>query len=91
MNGAAEGRSAGGSLAVVEVAAGVCGHKTTATAESTGAYNVKVQLESDCPQVQKSALIKAVEVAAGLALPKDVTMKISKVSADDRAEKDKKD
>jgi hypothetical protein len=103
--------------AVVIVDAGVCGYKTTVTAEKTSGYNVQVHIESDCPHVQKiapeplevdavrqiglrsglpslletayaccahaacpvpSGLIKAVEVAAGLALPGDVTMKISK-------------
>ena len=87
-------------------------------AKTTG-YTVRLELESDCPHVQKiagepievdalrqiglrgglppllesaygccahaacpvpSALIKAVEVAAGLALPNDVAMKITKES-----------
>ncbi len=103
--------------AVVLVDAGVCGHTATVKATKTTGYNVRVELESDCPHVQKiapepievdavrqiglrgglppllesayaccahaacpvpSALIKAVEVAAGLALPGDVTMQISK-------------
>jgi hypothetical protein len=103
--------------ATVTVEAGVCGYKAAITAEKTSGYNVRIEIESDCPHVQKiapepldvdaikqiglrgglpsllegayaccahaacpvpSALIKAVEVAAGLALPGDVTMKISK-------------
>jgi hypothetical protein len=103
--------------ATVVVKAGVCGHAATIVTEKTAGYNVRVQVESDCPHVQKivpgplevdalrqiglrgglpplleaayakcahaacpvpSALIKAVEVAAGLALPDDVTMKISR-------------
>jgi Family of unknown function (DUF6951) len=103
--------------ALVVVDAGVCGHGATVRAAKTGGYNVRVELESDCPHVQKiapepievdalrqiglrgglppllesayaccahaacpapSAVIKAVEVAAGLALPDDVTMTITK-------------
>jgi hypothetical protein len=103
--------------AVVIVDAGVCGHTATTRAAKTTGYNVRLQIESDCPHVQKiapegvevdalsqiglrgglpsllesgyaccahaacpvpSALIKAVEVAAGLALPDDVTMRITK-------------
>jgi hypothetical protein len=105
--------------AVVVVDAGVCGHKATITAEKTTGYTVRLEIESDCPHVQKiapeplevdglrqiglrgglpslletaygccahaacpvpSALIKAVEVAAELALPGDVTMNISKAA-----------
>ncbi len=103
--------------ALVVVDAGVCGHAATVKATKTSGYSVRVELESDCPHVQKiavepievdalrqiglrgglpplletayaccahaacpvpSALIKAVEVAAGLALPDDVTMTITK-------------
>jgi hypothetical protein len=103
--------------ALVLVDAGVCGHTATVRASKTTGYSVRVELESDCPHVQKiaaepievdalrqiglrgglppllesayaccahaacpvpSALIKAVEVAAGLALPDDVTMTITK-------------
>jgi hypothetical protein len=99
------------------VEAGICGHKATIKAEKTEGYNVRLEIESDCPHVQKiapeplevdavrqiglraglptllesayascahaacpvpSGIIKAVEVAAGLALPGDVSMKISK-------------
>jgi hypothetical protein len=102
---------------LVLVDAGVCGHTATVRATRTTGYNVRLELESDCPHVQKiaaeplevdavrqiglrgglppllesayaccahaacpvpSALIKAVEVAAGLALPDDVTMSITK-------------
>lgn len=108
-------------IASVLVDAGVCGHKATITASRTEGFNVRVQIESDCPHVQKiapeplevdtlrqiglrtglpslletaysrcahaacavpSALVKAVEVAAGLALPRDVSMKISKSLSD---------
>jgi Family of unknown function (DUF6951) len=101
----------------VVVDAGVCGHTATVRAVKTSGYNVRVEIESDCPHVQKiavepievdalrqiglrgglppllesayaccahaacpvpSALIKAVEVAAGLALPDDVTMTITR-------------
>ena len=106
-----------GPSARVLVDAGVCGHTATVRAAKTGGYIVRLELESDCPHVQKiaaapieldalrqiglrgglppllesayaccahaacpvpSALIKAVEVAAGLALPDDVTMTITK-------------
>jgi hypothetical protein len=109
--------SAAAPSALVLVDAGVCGHTATVRATKTTGYNVRVELESDCPHVQKiapepievdavrqiglrgglpplleaayaccahaacpvpSALIKAVEVAAGLALPDDVTMQITK-------------
>jgi hypothetical protein len=106
-----------GPSALVIVDAGVCGYTTTIRAAKTAGYNVRLELQSDCPHVQKiadepieidavrqiglrgglppllesayaccahaacpvpSALIKAVEVAAGLALPDDVTMSITK-------------
>ena len=106
-----------GPSALVIVDAGVCGHAATMRTAKTSGYNVRLELESDCPHVQKiaaepievdalrqiglrgglppllesayaccahaacpvpSALIKAVEVAAGLALPDDVTMTITK-------------
>ena len=109
--------SLAGPSALVVVDAGVCGHTATVRAVKTSGYNVRLELESDCPHVQKiaaepievdalrqiglrggpppllesayaccahaacpvpSALIKAVEVAAGLALPDDVTMTITK-------------
>jgi hypothetical protein len=101
----------------VAVDAGVCGHAATIRAAKTAGYTVWLEIETDCPHVQKiavepievdalrqiglrgglppllesaysccahaacpvpSALIKAVEVAAGLALPDDVTMKIDR-------------
>ena len=112
--------AASGPSALVIVDAGVCGHTATVRAAKTTGYSVRVELESDCPHVQKiavepievdalrqiglrgglppllesayaccahaacpvpSALIKAVEVAAGLALPGDVTMTITKEQA----------
>jgi hypothetical protein len=104
-------------LAVVEVAAGVCGHTATITATRTSGHIVRVSLVSTCPHVQKigpemnevdalrqiglrgglpsvletayghcahaacpvpSGLVKAIEVAAGLALPANVEMRITK-------------
>jgi len=103
-------------VATVEIDAGVCGHTTTVTAIRGEGYSVRLEIKSDCPQVQAldtqigevdalrqiglraglptvletayagcahaacpvpSGLVKAVEVAAGLALPQDVTMRIS--------------
>ncbi len=115
MSAAAAG--AAGPTGVVTVEAGVCGHQATIRAQKTEGYNVRIEIETDCPHVQKiapepieadairqiglrgglpslldasyavcahaacpvpSGIIKAVEVAAGLALPADVSMKISK-------------
>jgi hypothetical protein len=109
--------SPAGPSALVVVDAGVCGHTATIRAVKTSGYNVRLELESDCPHVQKisaepvevdalrqiglrgglppllesayaccahaacpvpSGLIKAVEVAAGLALPDDVSMHIAR-------------
>ena len=114
---AAGAAPAAGLAGIVVVDAGVCGYKATIRAEKSTGYNVRLQIETDCPHVSKialeplevdavrqiglrgglpsllvdayaccahaacvvpSALIKAVEVAAGLALPADVSMKISK-------------
>ena len=108
---------AAGPAGVVVVNAGVCGYKATIRAEKTTGYNVRLQIDTDCPHVAKiapeplevdavrqiglrtglpsllvdayaccahaacvvpSALIKAVEVAGGLALPVDVSVKIHK-------------
>jgi hypothetical protein len=99
--------------AVVEIDAGVCGHKTTTRATRGEGYNVRLTIDSSCPHVAKiaaeleevdalreiglrgglppllatayrhcihaacpvpSGLVKAVEVASGLALPHDVHM-----------------
>jgi hypothetical protein len=104
-------------VATVEIDAGVCGHTTTVTATRGEGYSVRLEIESDCPQVQDldakigqvdalrqiglrqglpsvletayaacahsacpvpSGLIKAIEVAAGLALPQDVSMRVSR-------------
>ncbi|MBN1632355.1 MAG: hypothetical protein JW990_21565 [Thermoleophilia bacterium] len=104
-------------MATVEIDAGVCGHKTIVTAARGEGYSVRLDIKSDCPQVQAldaqvnevdalrqissrgglpsvletayagcahaacpvpSGLVKAIEVAAGLALPQDVTMRVSR-------------
>lgn len=104
-------------MAIVEVDAGVCGHKALITAARGEGYKVAVAVESDCPHVQKigedidevdalqqiglrnglppalqiayarcahaacpvpAGIVKAIEVAAGLALPADVSMRINK-------------
>ena len=104
-------------MAVVEIEAGVCGHRTTVSAAKIEGYVVRVTLESTCPHVQNiagelqevdalqqiglrsglppalrtayahcahaacpvpSGLVKTIEVASGLALPKDVVMRISR-------------
>jgi len=104
-------------MARVHVTPGVCGFSTRITAQADAAYNVALEIESDCKLVSvlaatltqvsafeevsppltgtatyraaaehklhcacpvPSAIIKAVEVAAGLALPADIHMEISK-------------
>jgi Family of unknown function (DUF6951) len=76
-------------LATVEIDAGICGHTTTVTTTAGEGYKVHVLLESTCPHAAyahcvhaacpvPSGLIKAIEVQAGLALPKDVSMRIGK-------------
>jgi hypothetical protein len=115
--GGTAGHGRGGPTALVVVDAGVCGHTAAIRTAKTAGYNVRIEIESDCPHVQKiapeplevdavrqiglrgglptllesayaccahaacpvpSALVKGVEVAAGLALPDDVTMRITK-------------
>ncbi len=102
---------------VVQIDAGVCGHKTTVRATKTDGYNVRVAIDSDCPHVAKIAtevdevdalhqiglrgglpsaleaayrhcihaacpapggLIKGIEAAAGLALPQDAHICVSR-------------
>lgn len=99
----------------MEVNAGVCGFKTTVTAEADDMFEVTLAIQSDCPQIRKlaealihvsalqelrvpinesivyrlagpcrlhtacavpSAILKAIEVATGMALPADVHMTI---------------
>lgn len=100
-----------------EIDSGVCGFKTQVMAERGDQYRVRLEVESECPDIQKlaeelkevnafeeisfrkgvpfilelgqkhcshaacpvpSGIIKAVEVEAGLALPKAVTIRITK-------------
>ena len=54
--GTAQGTgSPAGPSALVVVDAGVCGHAATIKAVKTSGYNVRLELESDCPHVQKIA------------------------------------
>jgi hypothetical protein len=103
-------------MAKAKIFAGVCGFNTTVTAR-TQEDMVNLEIESDCPAIQKMAaeltqvnpykeisskrtvpstlqaglkycthaacpvpvgIIKAVEVEAGLALPRNVTIEVSK-------------
>jgi len=103
-------------MANVRVTPGVCGFSTCVNAQADAAYNVSIEIESDCKLVSKlaevltqvsafeevsppmtntatykaaaasklhcacpvpAAILKAVEVAAGLALPADVHIEIS--------------
>ena len=103
-------------MAAAEVLAGICGFKTTITAEKDDA-NCRLSISSDCEHINRlaqdlttvdpfqeisyrgdgpvtlklaakhcahaacpvpAAIIKAVEVESGLALPADVTIKISR-------------
>ncbi|MBU2602690.1 MAG: hypothetical protein KKA32_11090 [Actinobacteria bacterium] len=100
-----------------EIDAGICGFNTTVRAEAESMRKVKLDIESDCPQIRKAAeqlpemdmleelkaglghghvyevlsgcvrhvtcpvgsgILKAAESAAGLALPKDVSIKLTK-------------
>jgi hypothetical protein len=102
-------------MAIAEVEAGICGFKARVEATAEG-RNVRLDIGSDCPRVQKlaeglvqvsalsligprsqpnavneaaaearlhaacvvpTAIVKAVEVAAGLALPRDVHIRLS--------------
>ncbi len=100
-----------------EIDAGICGFNTTVRAEAESMRKVRLDIESDCPQIRKAAeqlpemdmleelkaglghghvygvlsgcvrhvtcpvgsgILKAAESAAGLALPKDVSIKLTK-------------
>jgi hypothetical protein len=117
MPDAVESTATPSATAIVEIDAGVCGHRATVRATRIEGYKVRVAIDSDCPHVAKiatevdevdalqqiglrnglppalesayrncihaacpvpSGLIKAIEVAAGLALPRDVRMCISR-------------
>ena len=104
-------------MAKATIDAGICGYTTTVEAEKLDKFQVKLQIESECPHIQKMAadlqevnaldeisprkgnheimakgnqycthsacpvpvgIIKAVEVATGLALPKDANIKVEK-------------
>ena len=104
-------------MAKAEIAAGICGFRTTVITTADGSGKLNVAIESDCPAVRKlgeqiatvdpyrefswrrggpetlsqapsclshpacpvpSGIIKAVEIEAGLALPADVSIKLSK-------------
>lgn len=112
-------RTTGTATAAVtaEIDAGICGFHTTVRAESQSMREVKLQIESDCPQIRRAAeqlpqmdmleelraglghghvyttlsgcvkhvtcpvgsgILKAAEASAGLALPKDVSIKLTK-------------
>ena len=103
-------------MAQAEIFAGICGFKTVVTASMDDTV-VNLEIESDCPAIQKLAenlkqvepykeissrrgtprslemgakycthaacpvpvgIIKAIEIEAGLALPTDVSIKLSK-------------
>ncbi|MBW2430819.1 MAG: hypothetical protein JRF56_17825 [Deltaproteobacteria bacterium] len=104
-------------MAKCEINAGICGFDTTVEAVDSGKWKIRLEITSDCPNIQKlaeelveidaldeiakkakstktyeiaakhiphcscivpSGIIKAVEVAAGLALPKNATLKMGK-------------
>ncbi len=104
-------------MAKCEINAGICGFGTTVEAIDLGKYKIRLNITSECPNIQKLAeelveidaldeiakkakstktfeiaakhcphcscivppgIIKAVEVAAGLALPKDAIIKFEK-------------
>jgi len=112
-------RSTGGREGTVraEIDAGICGFKTVVIANGESMREVRLAIESDCPQIQKAAeelgvvnmleelraglgqghvyqvlagnvrhvmcpvgsgILKAAEAAAGLALPKEVCITITK-------------
>jgi hypothetical protein len=107
--------------ATVEIDAGICGFRTTATVTSPDSQDVSFEVQSDCEKIRKlgddlkakgtidayqeispakesvlmqavratlkgccagcavpAGLFKAMQVAAGLALPKDITVKLTK-------------
>ena len=107
--------------ATVEIDAGICGFRTTATVISPDGQDVSFEVQSDCEKIRKlgddlkakgsidayqeistakesvlmqtvratlrgccagcavpAGLFKAMQVAAGLALPKDITIKLAK-------------
>jgi hypothetical protein len=63
-------------MARVRVDAGICGFSTEIIAESEDMNTVRLRFESACPLY--SGFLKAIEVAAGLALPKDAHILIEK-------------
>jgi hypothetical protein len=67
-------------VATVGIDAGVCGYSATVRAARGPGHTVQVSIESECAHAAcpvPSGLLKAIEVAAGLALAKDVTMQVS--------------
>lgn len=104
-------------MITVQTDPGICGLPSTITSSSEDMQNVKIEIDSKCPDIMKiaekikevnameevfgkigenavytaakehckhaacpvpAAIMKAVEAAAGLALPKDVTIRIAK-------------
>ena len=66
-------------MAKVKVDAGICGFSTEITAEQS--EGVAIGFQSTCPHVAcplYSGFFKAIEVAAGLALPKDAHILVQK-------------
>jgi hypothetical protein len=100
-----------------DIDAGICGFNTVVVAEAESMRNVRLTIESECPQIRKAAeqlpemdmleelkaglghghvytvlsgcvrhvtcpvgsgILKSAEAAAGLALPKDVSIKLTK-------------
>jgi len=61
--------------------AGVCGFQTTVNAESPDDQNVTLTIETDCEKIAACAvpvgIFKCVQVAARVALPKDVAISLS--------------
>ncbi|UCF98485.1 MAG: hypothetical protein JSV89_02875 [Spirochaetaceae bacterium] len=68
-------------MAPATVDAGICGFATRIQAASPDMQTVQITYESDCPHVTcplYCGFLKAIEVAAGMALPKDATISIDK-------------
>lgn len=107
------------STVTADIDAGICGFHTTVRAEAESMREVKLTIESECPQIRKAAeklpqmdmleelraglgnghvygvlsgcvkhvtcpvgsgILKAAEASAGLALPKDVSIKLTRDS-----------
>jgi len=68
-------------MAQVTVDAGICGFTTRIQTVSADMQTVQFSYESDCPHVTCPlyyGFLKAVEVAAGMALPKNAGISIEK-------------